>query len=554
MPPAKKRRFQSETSCSVHKKSISGTEDDQIDYSKLIGTPQQANGSVQLWQSRLRDSPSKNNIVGESTSEKYERLEALRSRKNVFKKLRSTKVRNNELKSAMARQRDRINQLERSLANERESFGLLQKEINPVCKSARKLKHLLNSNEEERIEQNSENILESPTTSDNNLRKSVHFDENRSNLDNIERNPTPLKFDEHEEQNIALADIYTSDNELGFKMPEKRPNSAPKIRKSKSGKSSVQKIGKGIEKMRVSSLLSDSKDKSLPEWAVEGVVELFQRLDGSNKGYLSPKDMNLLVVLSKDTSGIKFSNLSLRQLCTDENLDWNSVHGGLTLLGLVQYYRNRGLQKLLRDLEHAKIPFDARPIVSQKNTLEDAHDQLIDAQRLVTHLRDRVSILEAENAKGDAEKQRFKALLQETHNTIAFKDTEVQDQKLMIQRLQAQLNDNNSEKETLEHGIFSTQSDLARSQSEVAELQELLNRQISEKETLQRQLWALQRGQERLQDATASATSTLWRSQEALKEEQRKSRLMYRQLVDQRFRDSAVSSSAAKKTRKSQRM
>ena len=118
-----------------------------------------------------------------------------------------------------------------------------------------------------------------------------------------------------------------------------------------------------------SSRNNDAMTKSLGDWIEEGVCDVFSKFDKDNDGVLNAREMNTLQVALGNNE--RYTEATLLGLCMTNGIE--TVHGGITLKGLMTLYEILGSEAAAKDL--AKAGIRVGPLLYPRRALEHAAER-----------------------------------------------------------------------------------------------------------------------------------------------------------------------------------
>lgn len=231
---------------------------------------------------------------------------------------------------------------------------------------------------------------------------------------------------------------------------------------------------------------ADGTTKSLGDWIVEGVCDVFNKFDRDNDSVLNAREMNTLQVALGNNE--RYTEATLLGLCMTNGIE--NAHGGITLKGLMALYEKLGSEATAKDL--AKLGIRVGPLLYPRRALEHAAERLIEARKKL------------ENAKLDSDTL-TKTLTQERIMVNELRSeceryrtqydqgmTQVESMNRNLSKAMMELENERAGRSYAVQKVERLEEELKNVKEACKDMHNLLKLKINEKETFQRALWSVE--------------------------------------------------------------
>jgi hypothetical protein len=275
---------------------------------------------------------------------------------------------------------------------------------------------------------------------------------------------------------------------------------------------------------------ADAMTKSLGDWIVEGVCDVFNKFDKDNDSVLNAREMNTLqVALGKNE---RYTEATLLGLCMSNNFE--NINGGITLNGLMTLYSVTGPEATAKDL--AKLGIRVGPLLYPRRALEHAAERLVEARKKLQKakldsdtLSDSLNVERILSNELKHECERYRAQYDEGM-------TQVEAMNINLSKAMSELENERSGRNYAENKVIRLEHELQNVKDACKDMHHLLKLKINEKETFQRALWSVEQKAEHMRNISIKTKGQMFEEKRKQQELMKANMVLHQKTIDERKR------------------
>ena len=275
---------------------------------------------------------------------------------------------------------------------------------------------------------------------------------------------------------------------------------------------------------------ADAMTKSLGDWVVEGVCDVFTKFDKDNDGVLNAREMNTLQVALGNNE--RYTEATLLGLCMANGVD--NHNGGITLNGLMTLYNTLGSEATAKDL--AKLGIRVGPLLYPRRALEHAAERLVEARKKLQNAK-----LDSDTLTQSLNQERIMSneLKNECERYRKQYDegmTQVEMMNINLSKAMSELENERSGRAYAENKVIRLEKELQNVKEACKDMHNLLKLKINEKETFQRALWSVEQKAEQMRNISIKTKGKMFEEKRKQQELMKANMVLHQKTIDERKR------------------